>query len=417
MNILVIVGDCLRENSSANLCHCAYIKGLLDLGHNVDLLSKDDRNCNIDENIVIPKVRNSYTYYGVSLYEHLSNILNKKKQNLTYNNTKKVSTDNTDCKKGKVTKIKEYIRGLYGVHRPYIVWYHRAKFFKSNEIYDYVISLSTPPVSHLTAKTLIEKGNIKCKRWIQIWEDPWYMDLSLSEYNQETFNEEQRLIKYGDKIFYVSPLTLKYQQEIYKESSEKMDWMPLPYYYKDIEDYNKEVELSKTKENVYGYFGNYNPNVRDLTKFYNAACKLGINVNICGNPSNLYESTESIKIYPRLSLDKLNVIEKKTNVLIFLCNLKGGQIPGKIYQYSATNKVILFILDGTEEEKIILKEYFSKFNRYVFCDNTEESILEALKKIEDGKLDGINNKPVEYFSPKNIMKMILNDDKGNIDET
>ena len=36
--------------------------------------------------------------------------------------------------------------------------------------------------------------------------------------------------------------------------------------------------------------------------------------------------------------------------------------------------------------------------------------------IENGKLDGINNEPVEYFSPKNIMKMILNDDKGNINE-
>lgn len=414
MNILVIVGDCLRENSSANLCHCAYIKGLLDLGYNIDLLSKDDKDCNIDENIVIPKVKNSYTYYGVSLYERLSNKLNKKKQNLNCNNVGEVSTKDIYYKKGKVTKIKEYIRGLYGVHKSYIVWHNRAKFFKSNKIYDCVISLSTPPVSHLTAKTLLEKGNIKCKRWIQIWEDPWYLDLSISEYNKETFNEEQRLVKYADKIIYVSPLTLKYQQEIYKESSKKMDWIPLPYYYKDTED--NVTEIGENNKNIYGYFGNYDPNVRDLTHFYNSACKLGINVNICGNPSNLYKSTDKIKIYPRLSLDKLNIIEKKTNVLIFLCNLKGGQIPGKIYQYSATNKTILFILDGTEEEKIILKEYFSKFNRYVFCDNTEESILEALKMIENGKLDGINNEPVEYFSPKNIMKMILNDDKGNINE-
>ena len=44
LNILVVVGDCLRENSSANLCHCAYIKGLLDLGYNVDLLSKENKH-------------------------------------------------------------------------------------------------------------------------------------------------------------------------------------------------------------------------------------------------------------------------------------------------------------------------------------------------------------------------------------
>ena len=37
MKILVINGDCITTNSSANLCHLAYIKGLVDSGYEVTL--------------------------------------------------------------------------------------------------------------------------------------------------------------------------------------------------------------------------------------------------------------------------------------------------------------------------------------------------------------------------------------------
>lgn len=138
----------------------------------------------------------------------------------------------------------------------------------------------------------------------------------------------------------------------------------------------------------------------------------GINVNICGNPSNLFSSTETVTIHPRLPLDKLKLIEDKTNVLIFLCNRQGGQIPGKIYQYSATNKTILFIFDGTDEEKKVLKEYFSKYNRYVFCENTVEDITRAIKDIENGNLGDVVNEPLTCFDSKDIIQNILDCKNG-----
>lgn len=407
MNILVIIGDCLKINSSANLCHCAYIQGLIDLGYNVNVISRNEKHCKIDNSINIPKVKNNYTYKAVSLYEYISNILDKrrnKKKEIVEKEHQNKENRMIGLEKSKTKSIKKFIRSLYGVHGTYISWYNKAKFFKSSEMYDYVISISTPPVSHLLAKKLIDNKNIKYKRWIQIWEDPWNTDLCINDNNKKIYEEEKKLVGYGEKVFYVSPLTLKYQKELYKESKYKMNWVPLPYYYKD-NNFNKIL----FKQNIYGYFGDYNPNVRNLEPFYKSAVKSSIKVNICGNPSNLFESTDNINIYPRLNLDKLNKIEENTNILVFLCNLKGGQIPGKIYQYSATYKTILFILDGTEEEKNILKNYFQQFDRYIFCDNTEESILQAIKKIERGELEEVINKPVEYFSPKNIVNMIINE--------
>ena len=72
MNILVINGDCIQTNSSANLCHLAYLRGLLAAGHQVTLLSADGRDYTIDPAMTIPEQVMQYTIYGVSFYEKLS---------------------------------------------------------------------------------------------------------------------------------------------------------------------------------------------------------------------------------------------------------------------------------------------------------------------------------------------------------
>ena len=77
MNILVINGDCIKRNSSANLCHLAYIRGLLQAGHEVTLLSASESGYATDSNMQIPTEVRQYTYSGLTFYEKLS----MKKQN------------------------------------------------------------------------------------------------------------------------------------------------------------------------------------------------------------------------------------------------------------------------------------------------------------------------------------------------
>lgn len=247
----------------------------------------------------------------------------------------------------------------------------------------------------------MKAGHIRGKHWIQIWEDPWHSDVYGFNGADKIRAEEQRLLSFAEKVCYVSPLTLKYQQEKYPESAHKMFWQPLPFYYKN------DAANAVFDRNCYGYFGDYAPAARNLAPFYEAAKEAGIEVNICGNPSNLFPSTEHVHIHPRLPLDKLKPIEDSTNVLIFLCNRQGGQIPGKIYQYSATDKTVLFIMDGTEAEQAILREFFGKFNRYVFCQNTKEDIARAIRMIESGNLGGVENRPLDDFDPTVTIENIL----------
>ncbi len=406
MKILIINGDCIQTNSSANLCHLAYIKGLVELGYDVTVLSANGKDYILDTSMTIPQSVKQYTFYGISLYEKLS-IRKKSSQVTAVNQNVYVQKINNNQKQKLknciISRVKNSLLSMYGVHGIYATFVKKAQKFYSETEFDFIISISTPPSSHLIAHNLLKAKKIKGKHWIQIWEDPWYSDAYGFNGKKKIHKEEERLLSFAEKVCYVSPLTLQNQQRLFPESAHKMYWQPLPYYYK-----NEEKTSFECDGNFYGYFGDYAPVSRDLEPFYKAAKETGINVNVCGNPSNLFPSTENINIHPRLPLDKLKPIEDKTNVLIFLCNRKGGQIPGKIYQYSATNKTILFILDGTEEEKNTLREYFGKLNRYVFCENNVDDIKRAILAIERGELSNVENKPTECFAPTITIEKILN---------
>lgn len=404
MKVLVINGDCITTNSSANLCHLAYIRGLVDSGYDVTLLSADGRDYVCDESMVIPKEVKHYTYYGVSFYEKMS-LKNKKNSEVNVSQAVEQNSDNKEFKSFKsvaINKAKELLLSFYGVHGIYAKFVKKANKFKSDEEFDYVLSISTPVTSHLIAHNLLKSKHISAKKWIQIWEDPWYSDAYGFNGKDKIYKEEKRLLSLAQRVCYVSPLTLANQKKLFPTYADKMYWEPLPFYYKNTTTVDCDYNI-----NIYGYFGDYSPVARDLEQFYKAANWLKINVNICGRPNNLFNSTDKIKIYPRLNLEDLKPIEDKTNVLIFLCNKKGGQIPGKIYQYSATNKTILFILDGTDEEKKVIKEYFEPFNRYVFCENTVQDITRAINQIESNDLGNISNAPIDAFNPQTTIKKIL----------
>lgn len=401
MNVLFIIGNCLKVNSSANLCHIAYINGFIDLGHNVELLTASDKNLNIDKSMKIPNVQNIYEY-PVSLYEQLGNKKNSSNINIIQKNNEKTA-DKICIKSMIVSKLKRAIKKIYGVYFTDIIWYLNAKKFKTIKSYDLVVSIAYPPISHKLAAYLIKRRRIKTKKWIEIWEDPWSLDLVGSYDNDAVRREESKLVEKPDKVLYVSPLTAIYQKNIFSTAAEKMTWQPLPSYYSIS---NESVDFSSIR---LGYFGDYVSTVRNLKPFLNVATKENIETYICGKTDLSYNSTNSVIINPRLPLEELKKYENKINVIVFLCNLKGGQIPGKIYQYSASNKAILFILDGTEKEKNVIKEYFNKFERYIFCDNNEKSILNAIKQIPEYIKDPKYTTPLDNFSSQKIVNSILNE--------
>lgn len=407
MRVLVVVGSNLKINTSANLCHKAYIQGLLENGYHVDILTVGYENDN--DLLGFDKERvDIFRYPMESLYEKIGKKIHSHSKNGSQQSMNNGGySGQEDTKSGIIQSAKRFIHSLYGPYEVYISWERKAFAFRREEKYDLAISLSFPPVSHHLLYRLIQKKHIKTEKWIQIWEDPWCQDLVFLSLNDERAikkaqAEEAHLLRVAEKIVYVSPITLEHQSKMFHESSKKMTWYPVPTYYVN------DTPTRKKGNNVYGYFGDYSTKIRNLKPFYEAAKKEKIVTNICGSSDKMFSSLETVTVKPRISLEELKPIEDETSVLVFLSNLRGGQIPGKIYQYSATEKTILFILDGSEDEQNVLLEYFGKFKRYFFCKNTVEDISTAIRRIEKGEVQDIVDRPLTCFSPREIVGELIN---------
>lgn len=404
MNVLYIVGTCLSKNTSANMSHNAYIKGLLDNKCNVDVIMASDSWGEYDSALPRWNSVHYFEYKSASFIDkvrmRISSELSVQKPESNLKSTKKSNSEN-----GK-KYLRGYLKKMYYTFFPLDplyplekIWLKKATKFKSKKNYDLVISNSSPAASHKLVVNLSKKSRISYKRWIQIWEDPWYYDL-YGGHSEKIKEEEHFLLQQASEVYYVSPLTLEYQKKYYCDCAFKMKYIPLPY----LKIY-EEINVTEDK-NSFGYFGDYYSQTRNLLPFYKALVDSEFKGYIYGDSDLELKETKNIEIQGRTTLERLAKVQNKVHVLVHVCNLRGGQIPGKIYHYSSTKKPILFILDGTTAEKEKIKSFFEKFDRYYFCENETESIRSAMLEIY-GESDNKLNIEVSAFEPKNVVKEIL----------
>lgn len=414
MRVLYVVGSCLTKNTSANMSHNAYVQGLLENNCEVDILMAEDSWGQQDNKLPIWDKANYFCYPSTAPQDRIRTLAQrilpaKVKQRSTNDhvlNTSSQSISSIDKIRSRSAKdqIRNGLKYLYYKAFPAdpiypLNWYwlkEASKFYSTVE-YDLVISNSSPAASHKLVHLLLKSKQLFCKRWIQIWEDPWYADL-YGSHDQAIFQEEHALLTAASEIYYVSPLTLEYQKALFPDCGDKMKHIPLPY-----------LEFSNEKSTThmsFGYFGDYYSHTRNLLPFYQALRESGCVGNIYGDSDLNLESTDQIVVSGRVTLDVLAKVQEETAVLVHLCNLRGGQIPGKIYHYSATTKPILFILDGTEEEQNILRSYFGQFNRFYFVENQMSKIYEAILALSQNP-DVYAGSKVEAFSPKSVVKSFL----------
>jgi len=414
MKVLYVVGSNLRVNSSANMSHNALLKGLVDNNCEVEVIMSNNKRDRIDEAMPVFEKVTYYSFNDLSLFYNIVNNLKFRMLRRSNHNNQKIidlkrnDVQNTYNRKKMLLSIiksiyNELEYALLGPHTKKTKWIKNAKCFNCNTIYDIVISNSYPAASHRLVYELLLNKKVLTKRWIQVWEDPWYYDLFNTVKKKSVYREEKHLLNVAEEIYYVSPLTLRYQKEYFPEAAEKMKLMHLPQL--DI-GRDEEANVQGT-DYIFGYFGDYHSYVRNLQPFYEACKFTQTKTYIVGNSDNYFESTDTIKVKKRVGLSELKNFQEKTDVLVHLCNLRGGQIPGKIYHYSATNKPILFILDGTEEEKRIIYNYFNKYNRYIFCNNDFNSIVSKINEIKKIQREELKKESVNEFLPKVIVSKIM----------
>lgn len=384
MKVLFITADPLEYNSSANMRNRAIIKGIIENGNEVSTLSAA---LNVN-----------------SIYSDNNGVDLKLKKRYWIQDIIKINVNKEDKSRTIKRKIKEI---LYNIYIKFSIYDPKKRLLKKintteiEEEFDLIISSSDPKSVHLLAEKLIMDNPKITKKWIQYWGDPFASDINQKVYlpNKLIRKEEERLIALCDKVVYVSPFTLDKQMQLYPKYSNKMTFLPIPYIKEKI-----YVDTQNIKTTL-GYFGDYNFNDRNIIPLYKAISKnTEIELNICGNSNLKLENKENIKIRPRQNLSVIEILEEKSDILVCVCNKHGTQIPGKAYHYAATNKAILIIVDGENQEKI--KKYFESYNRYYICENNENAIIDMINKIQNNKME---YQPSQKLLPQNIAKEMLYD--------
>ena len=383
MKILYVVARPIEINASSSVRNRATILGLLKNGHEVDLITTepDKKHKAYDASLGIKEIKTKYIRLGgiqrASRLSHKVKILNGVK-NIVYRYLQR-------------RQIYDNLRSIVD---------HVSEIEVQG--YDLIISSSDPKSSHLFVNKLIDNSNGKFTgKWIQIWGDPFLNDIAANNNKKAALikKEEERLLLLADMIVYVSRLTCEEQKKLYPNASSKMTYIPIPYMSETITKHY----VSGSKIHLV-YCGDYNSNVRNIMPLFDAINGLDFaEITICGNSDLTIDSTDNVHIYSRVPFAKVTELHDNADVLVHISNLNGTQIPGKIYQYSGTNQIILFILDGDVEG---LKLQFQKYNRYIFAQNTPSSIVDALKKIYTGDTT-VSNHPVRDFSKEAIAQTLI----------
>ena len=381
MKVLLVTLCSLEDNASVTLSNIGLIKGFQELGYEVSVIAptKNTSTNNYDNTMKLPS--------GIKIHYIQSNT---KYERIITNNNSKVKK-----------MIISLLRSIYHKISIYDNTIDLVKNFKLPEktdfFYDLVVSTSDPKTSHLYVGKLIRNG-LKYSTWIQHWGDPLSIDISNSSIYPKWILKiiEKKIISIADKIIYVSPFTADAQKFLFPELSSRMLFAPLPY------EEAVQYQITRHESLVFGYFGSYNSKIRNIQPLFNSFIEnTEYKLVVAGNGDVNVPKIKNISIMERVSRNKIKELESESDILICICNKSGTQIPGKLYYYAATNRPILVILDGEYSTKIRI--FLEGFNRYICCENSVESINQAIKNWSSSS---IKSNPVVEFSAANVAAML-----------
>lgn len=389
MKILYISSLIFKKGSSASIRNTGLINGLIEIDNEVDILTISYPSIMKDEGLQ-KKIEGKCQIVSSKL-NFLENYLinvQKVKRNMILMSLKNIIKDIIffpDVDKEWINKID----------------------IKKQYNYDLIISSSDTKTSHYVAEKII-KNNKKIK-WIQIWGDPWAADINLSRLKKMRVKyAEKKIISKADKIFYVSPFTLKKMKQENINLAGKLNYLPRGYLEEIKKDINEEKNFIKF---VYTGVLNKNRNLIDLLRViekYNVDSKMKIILEIYGNvfETELQEilNYKFVEYKGVVSSSEIKKVYKTSDVLIFLENIgETTQIPGKIYDYLGTECKILALFENENEIYKYFIETF-KINSYLNKE-LDTLLLDKFLKEKNRKID-------LRYSNKNIALKLIKEIKG-----
>lgn len=365
MKILYITTFYNFKDSSAAVRNNALVKGLLELGHEVDV-----QTIRFSDDMTSPDLN-----YGNVIYTDLFNWSSRQSLGA------KVASN----------KLLTLMRNVYVTIRKYGEfpdkfhgWIDKIDIKRIPlKDYDLMISSSDGKTSHFVAEHL-KKAQPSLK-WIQIWGDPWYDDVNLKGFNKwRTKRAEKKILSAADEIVYISAPTAKVMVERYNNLANHIHFIPRSYFYEYAYKVPSEGDMHIVYAgSIYVAHGrNICSIVNALTKYNKTAVrKLYLDVyGVVDAPIKNECKADSIVFHESIDVKQLGEVYKCANALLFISNKAGStQIPGKLYDYLGTSSTILCLVNNTTDG---IAEFLKSLGeRSVLVINDEESIAAALPEV------------------------------------
>ncbi len=363
MRILFVTFSDIGICSSSNIRNVSLIKGLLDAGHSVDIISyKTNNKAQVQDETFKPITDRCKVFelFGTPVSDKVSgNLLGK--------NAKSIKS-----------KIYIFLRKVYYALEPVDSLRKTALSLDIEGLklgqYDLMISSSNPYSVHILAERIKNRYFQNGIKWVQYWGDALYFDTLIRHpiFPSRLKKAEYKLIRNCDAVFYTNGVILEKQKKLFKDMANKMTYIETPYAF---------AEASDKTEFTYkvGYFGSFSTVVRDIMPLYTVLSKAGYRSVIIGNGDVEITPTDHLEIMPRATVSIVRKYEDDTRILACICNKlpankeETGLIPGKAYHYGATDKTVLMIGASPDVEN-----FLKKYNRFVFVPNEPEQIKETI---------------------------------------
>jgi glycosyltransferase involved in cell wall biosynthesis len=305
-------------------------------------------------------------------------------------------------------KLSNWIRGNFFIPDPKIFWVKPSiKFLKEylqkNPV-DVIISTGTPHSMHLIAKKVSNEMSIP---WIADFRDPWSKLDMLKSYNitSTNFKKYQKLelevIKAADVCITTSEV---WKNDFYQLGANKVECITNGY---DETDF--KAQTAPYKEFVVSHFGLLN-HLRNPKNFWQALAELckendhfndSLKIHLGGSIAN--ENLKEIKEYQILK-NKLVIFDyishkevvaeysKSSILLLLLFNSESGvgNIPGKLFEYLASQKPIIGFGAGKGDSARIIEEC-NAGDYFEYQNNDIKEIKKVILKHYNNFKSGIKN--------------------------
>lgn len=269
--------------------------------------------------------------------------------------------------------------------------------------YDLLVSSSDTKTAHFIG---LHYSELMYAPWLQIWGDPWEFDVGLSSkiIKQRVKKHEHRLLKRATHIAYVSVATLTQMQRKYTALKSNMTYLSRSYF-SEIHSVDS-VDLNCFTIVYTGSLEgrNISPFLKALSLF-NLNCKLQIELLIYGKLTSEQFQLVSQNPYAQykgtLSFKETLAVYKTADALLYIGNpARSTQIPGKLFDYFGTEKLILALLESENDD---VAKFIKESERCV-CYRNKVSEINLYTVL---KLAHLKHDIMKSYSPITVAQKLL----------